>query len=262
MNERRAAVVGGLTALLALAVYAVLAGIAPTPVSEPTPRIPGLLFAVIIPGSIAFGLGAGSVVLRRRFGLRLPMAGLVGGAVLAVLTTPTAGEAWLLVFGAPAWLTLFGAVELLVRWATVRREGGTLDRDEHAGVVGTISGLAYSVVFVVAAAVPAWSNPELPTGPGSGEIVLTTAFLAGAFCLLLGVPVALARRGGPYSPLLIPALWVGYDVLSGWQFYDGEPAVIAFTLGWPAAMVLIVLLAAVESSVRWGWRRFRLSARL
>lgn len=190
------------------------------------------------------------------------MAGLVGGAVIGVLATPTEGEAWLLVFGAPAWLTLLAAVELLVRWWTVRQQGGALSRTERAGVIGTIAGLAYSLVFVGFAVVPAWSNPEPPGGPEVVEAVLTVAFLAGAFCLLVGVPVARARRGGPYSPLLIPALWVGYDVLSDWQFYDGELAVIAFTFAWPAAMGIVALLAAVESGIRWGWQRFRLSARL
>lgn len=262
MNDRRAAALGALTSLLVLAGYAVLAGIAPTPVTEPRPRIPSLLFAVIVPGVVAACLGSGVVLVRRRFGLRAPFVGLVIAAVAAALTTPTEGEAWLLVLGGPAWLTLLGAVELLVRWGRARLEGATLSRTERGGVVGAVAGLAYASLFIVVAAVPAWSNPETPTGPGAVEVLLTATFLAGAFCLLIGLPVALASRGGPYSPLAVPALWVGYDLLTGWGFYDGEPAVLAFTLGWPAALVLIAAAAALESATRWGWHRFRLPARL
>lgn len=257
MNDSRAAALGGLTSLLALAAYAVLAGIAPTPVSEPTPRIPSLLFAVIVPGTVAACVGAGVVFLRRRFGLRAPVVGLVVGAVVAALTTPSEGEAWLLVLGAPAWLTLLAASELLGRWVGARRAGTTLSRTERAGVVGSVAGLGYWLVFVAFAVVPAWSNPDPPGGPGVAEAALTLAFLAGAFCLLVGVPVALARRGGPYSPLVVPAVWVGYDLLTGWGLYDGEVAVLAFTLGWPAALVAIGAFGAVETAARWGWRRFR-----
>lgn len=217
---------------------------------------------MIVPGVVAACLGAGVVLVRRRFGLRAPLSGLVVGAVAAALTTPTEGEAWLLVLGGPAWLTLLGAIELLLRWGRARREGATLPRAERGGVVGSAAGLAYAGLFIAAAAVPAWSNPGTPTGPGAVEVLLTATFLAGAFCLLVGLPVALAYRGGPYSPLAIPALWVGYDLLTGWELYDGEPAVLAFTLGWPAALVLIAAAATVESAARWGWQRFRLSARL
>lgn len=262
MNDRRAAVLGAVISLFALAVYAVLTGITLTPVTEPRTRIPSLLFAAIVPGIVAAALGAGVVLLRRRFGLRAPLAGLVVGAVAAALTTPTEGEAWLLVLGGPAWLTLLGALELLVRWVRARQEEARLSGTERAGVVGIGAGLAYWFVFLVAAVVPAWSTPARAGVPGVVEGFLTLTFLAGAFCLLVGPPVALAVSGGPYSPLIVPTIWVGYDLLTGWGLYDGEPAVFVFTLGWPAAMLLIAAAAAVESAARWGWRRFRLSARL
>lgn len=262
MNDRRAAALGGITALLALAVYAVLAGIAPTPVSEPTPRIPSLLFAVIVPGAVTTCVGAAVVLLHRRLGLRAPLVGLGGGAVVAAITTPTEGQAWLLVLGAPAWLTLLAGIELLGRWWATRRQGAALPQLERAGAIGTVAGVAYWLVFVVAAAVPAWSTPGAAGGPGAVEATLTLTFLAGAFCLLVGLPVALAMRGGPYSPLVVPALWIGYDLLTGWGLYDGETAVLAFTLGWPAALVLIGALAAAESAARWGVHRVRPPARL
>lgn len=257
MNDRRAAALGAVASLLALAVYAVLAGIATSPVSEPTPRIPSLLFAAIVPGVVAAALGAGVVLLRRKFALRAPLVGLVVGAVLAALATPTEGEAWLLVLGGPAWLTLLAVGELLGRWWAARQDGVTLPEAERAGVVGAGAGLAYWLVFLVAAVVPAWSTPGRAGVPGPVEGFLTLTFLAGAFCLLVGLPVALAVRGGPYSPLVVPALWVGYDLLTGWGLYADEAAVFAFTLGWPAAMLLLGALAAVESAARWGWRRVR-----
>lgn len=265
MTSRRRIVVAGAAYLVAVALYAVLAGIAPEPVAEPSVRIPGLLFTVIVPAVAAFVLGAGAAALWDRFALRAPAVGLALGTVAAVVVGPTEEIAWLLLFGSIGWLALLAAVELLVRAARVRfardsdaAAAASLTSSERAGVGGAVAGLAYAAVFVVAVVIPSWNGASGPEAPGSVEAVLTVAFLAGAFCLLLGVPVALAIRHGLLSPLLVPALWVGQDLLSRWAIYDtGEVAIIAFTLGWPIALALILGLAGGEWLLRQGWRRLR-----
>lgn len=263
-SGRRIAIVGA-AYLVAVALYAVLAGIAPEPVAEPSVRIPGLLFSVIVPAVAAFVLGAGAAAFWERLALRAPAAGLAVGSVAAAVVGPTEEMAWLLLFGSLGWLALLAAVELLVRAARVRFARGSeaasaasLTSTERAGVAGAVAGLGYAAVFVAAVVVPSWSGASGPEAPGWVEAVLTVAFLAGAFCLLLGVPVALAIRHDLLSPLLVPALWVGQDFLSGWEIYDtGEVAVMAFTLGWSAALALIVVLAGGEWLLRQGWRRLR-----
>lgn len=259
MNLRTASVAAGVGYLLAVVVYAVLAGIAPTPVSDPTPRIPGFLFVVVVPAVAAFLLGAGSTLGWLRFGLRAPGAGLVLGSLLAVLVAPTQDVAWTLLLGGFGWLTLLGAGELLCRVAGVRSADGSLTPDERAGATGALVGLAYAAVFTVAAVRPAWTGAADPSAPGAVEAVLTLAFLAGAFCLLFGVPVALALRHRLVTPLVVPAFWLAQDVLSGWGNYVRfeEFATVWFLLVWPGAMLAVVGLAVVESLLRAGWRRGR-----
>lgn len=263
MTPRRRAAAAGAAYLAAVTLYAVLAGIAPEPVREPSFRIPGLLFTVIVPAVAAFLLGSGTMALWDRFRLRGPAAGLAVGSIAAVAEGPTAEVAWLLLLGGLAWLALPAAVELLVRTVRMRFDGTTSDvarltPAERAGAAGAITGLAYTFVFIAAAVVPRWTGASGPEAPGAVEAILTVAFLAGAFCLLLGLPVAFAVRDRLFSPLVVPALWIGQDLLSGWRLYDtGEVAVIAFTLGWPVAMVLVVALAGAESLLRRGWRRLR-----
>lgn len=259
-NRQNRPLAAGAGYLLAVAVYAVLAGIAPEPVPEPTPRVPSALFAVVLPGVVAFLLGSGVVGLWERLDLRLPAAGLVFGSLAAVVVGPTEEVAWLLLLGGLAWLALLASLELLARpgkrWAA--GEMASLRRAERTGAIAAAAGLAYAIVFVGFAVVPAWTAAGAPGTPGPVEAVLTLAFLAGAFCLLVGLPVALAVGRGLVAPLLVPALWIGQDLVTVWGVYrEGEVAVIAFTLVWPAALSVIALLTALERLTRSAWRGFR-----
>lgn len=258
MNREYHPLVAGAGSLFAVAGYAVLSGIAPVSVAEPTPRIPNALFAVVLPGVVAFLLGSGVVGLWQRLRLRLPAAGLVVGSLAAVAAGPTAEVAWLLLLGGLGWLAFLTGVELLLRagerWAA--DDLASRGRIERAGAIGAAAGLGYALVFVAVAVVPAWTGAGGPRTPGLVEAALTLAFLAGAFCLVLGLPVALAVGRGLFTPLLVPALWIGQDLLTGWGVYDeGEVAVIAFTLVWPAALAVIAVLTAVERLARLAWRR-------
>lgn len=259
MNHRTASAAAGVGYLVAVVAYAVLAGIAPEQVADPSPRIPSLLFSVIVPAAAAFTLGAGSVWCWRRFGLRAPVLGLLGGSLVAVAIAPDEGLAWVLLLGGFGWLTLLGVGELLGRALATHRAGDSLTPDERAGVVGVVVGLAYAVVFVVFAGLPYWRQATGPSALGPVEGALSVAFLAGAFCLLFGLPVALALRHRLVTPFVTPWLWLAHDVLSGWRNYTvyDEFAVLAFFLGWPLAMVALCLLALVERTVKRGWRRAR-----
>lgn len=258
MNRQYRPLAAGAGYLLAVALYAVLAGIAPEPVTEPRPRIPSALFAVVLPGVLAFLLGSGVVGLWQRLRLRLPAAGLVVGSLAAVAAGPAEDVAWLLLLGGLGWLALLAGVELLVRTVRRWRADASLHRTEWAGAIGAAAGLGYALAFVAFAVVPAWSGGSGPGAPGAVEAVLTLAFLAGAFCLLVGLPVALALGRGLFASLLVPVLWVGYDLVTVWGVYEqGEVAVVAFTLGWPAALAAIALSTGLERLARAGWRRLR-----
>lgn len=256
MKTRTASVAAGLGYLLAVAVFAVLAGIGPVVVADPALRVPALLFAALVPGAAAFLLGAGGVYAWRRYDLRTPALGLVLGSVAGAFVADTEALGYALLLGGFGWLTLLGVVELLGRAVATRRRGGSLPADERAALLGSFVGLAYAVVFGALAVRPAWTGATGTSAPGFAEAVLTLAFLAGAFCLLLGLPVALLASRGLVSPLAVPALWVGYDAVTGWGAYAADEfATVAFVLVWPATLVVVVALAVLESLLRRGWRR-------
>lgn len=181
---------------------------------------------------------------------------------MAGFAGPDAGLAYVLLLGGFGWLALLAVAELLGRTVGRRFAGESLPADERAGVLGSLVGLAYVVLFGLVAVGPAWASATGPSDPGPLEATLTLAYLAGAFCLLFGLPVALVLRYGLVSPLIVPVLWLAFEVGTWWHAYtvDSEIATIGYFLVWPAAMLALVAFAVGESLGRRGWRRFRQSA--
>lgn len=248
--RRRHPIVVGVGYAVLLSAYAVGVGIGPTVVRDPSPRVPGVLFAAVFPFLLAVGVSAGATVLWRRAGLRAPTVVLVVGTLVAMIVVPRESSVLVLLVGSVGWLSGIAALERTWHAVDRWRSDAALSASDRATVLGVAVGTVYTALVVGLAAIPAWTRQAGAPGPGAVEIALTVAFLFGAHCLLLGGTVAVFARYSVVSPLVPAAAWVlvGVDALRGPA--AGEVAVVAYIVAWPVIVVLAGLFALGERAVR------------